>query len=362
LLDISTTIGTLADLRRTQPLISAETRALTDDALRSNIQAALARAARWTRHNLLAINVTPGRQLVRLAGFDAEPNRPLALHVWRTTGPSDADIDGAVARWAIAATASVSSRFTVTQHALQLASADIALLCASATAIIERASQVAIVNDTDATQAISALTAAGRQWRRTATWPDHLRLGGRSTELRNASADLRQALTETLRSGRDWRPARELFADSTPERHLAIACSSLQAASRVGLEVAASFQQLTHGQTRVWVDASHVPMPTYSVQKALDSLRYDWLPDPPTYHSAAQLYGQAAEAHRTLARATCTVADSLATPHRPPRELGDEAPWETVGPPPLDPLRAAQDRANLTPSWSAEARSRTISR
>jgi hypothetical protein len=103
-------------------------------------------------------------------------------------------------------------------------------------------------------------------------------------------------------------------------------------------------------------------MPTYSVQKALDSLRYDWLPDPPTYHSAAQLTRHAADAQQTLARATCMVVDSLVSPVGQPRILGDEGPWETVGPPPLDPLRAARDRANLTPSWSAEARSRTISR
>ena len=246
----------------------------------------------------------------------------------------------------------VSNPNLVTQHGLQLAAADIALICAAAAVIVERAGQGAALDPDLATTNATALGAAGRSWRRTAIWPDHIRLGGRSTDLRHASAQLRQAITDELRTARAWKPAEELFAEAPPEQRLAVACSSLQAAHHVGREITSALHQLTHGHARAWLDASHIPMPKHSVQKALDSLRWTWLPDPDTYHSAEPLLQAATEAQKRLTRAINLTIDgfSISRANLEPVGTVDEV-WE-ISPAPIDPLSLAQERARLTVSMS----------
>jgi len=188
-----------------------------------------------------------------------------------------------------------------------------------------------------------------------------LRLGGRATDLRHASADLRRCLDDSLRTGSGWKPSPVLFAQTSPEQLLAVANSGLQSATRVGLRVMAALQELTYGSSRIWRDAGQVPMPATSSHRTLDDLRYDWRPDPVGSHSAKKLHDQTSRAMTKLAHATPLTTEALASHTRSPEQVGDDqGPWETVSPP-LEPLRASQDWASRAMIPHPEAPAHTMS-
>lgn len=360
LMTIAITIGCAADVLRLPTVTGPATRQQVGDAVSANLEAALVRAAGWSQRGFQALRGPSEPQLLRLAGVGPVPLKPFALHAWRIIGPTDPGLDGAVSRWETAATEALANPRAVTQHALQLTCADIALLCAAASAVTDRAGQARGTSNGSDT---AALTTAGRSWRQAARWPSHLRLGGRSTQLRHASADLRQCLDDALLTGSDWKPREELFAETSPEQHLAVLHSGLQAAIRVGRHVATAMDQLTRGASRVWLDARHVPMPRHSVRMALEDRRYDWLPDPASFHSAESLHRNATDALNMLVKATPLIIETLAIqPPQPDKPGDDEGPWETVPLPPLDPLRAAQERANLATVAPTSTLARAIGR
>jgi hypothetical protein len=356
LMDITATIGCTAEVMRVRTVASPAAREQAGEAIRTSLEAALARAARWTQRGFLDADVRPEPEIIRLAGSDTDPHRSPALQTWRIIGPTDPGIDGAVSRWEHAATETIASRRGVTQLALQLAAADIALVCASASAVMRIGAYAGALSDASA--ACGALDGAGRSWRHATRWPAELRLGGRATELRQASADLRQHLDGTLRTRGDWKRPDDMFAEVTAEQLVAVLHSGLQSAIRVGQEAAAAFDDLAHGASRVWLDASQIPTPGV-VQQALDSARYEWLPDPAGFHSAEGLLHDSAEAVARLVHATPLTIAALTTPPNPPRQVDDEGPWETV-PVVLDPLRTAQERALLAAIAPAEPRANTI--
>ena len=359
LMAITATIGCTAEVMRTRTLTSPATRNQAGDEIRASLEAALGRAARWTQHGFQTAGGAPDPQIVRLAGIEPEPYRSPALNAWRLIGPTDPGIDGAVSRWESAATGAITSPRTVTQLALQLASADIALLCASASAVTQRAIQAAAFPDTPA--ALTALDTAARSWREAARWPGELRLGGRAIDLRHASANLRRCLDDSLRTGSDWKQPSDLFAKTSPEQLVAVAHSGLQSAIRVGRHVLAAMEELTYGPSRVWVDADHIPTPAHTARMTLDDHRYDWLPDPVGFHSAEPLHEQASRALTRLANATPLTIEALAV-RTSRKQVGDaDGPWETVSPP-ADPLRTAQEWATLAAIAPAEPPTHTISR
>ncbi len=358
LMAITTTIGCIAEVMRIPTVTTPAARTQAGEALGTNLEAALARAARWTQRGSDALDCQPDPQIVRLGGLRTEPTKPATLHAWRIIGPADPGIDGAIARWETAATDAITNPRLVTEHALQLAAADIALLCAAANAITDRVDQSRQIDDGNARE---ALTTAGNAWRQAARWPSHLRLGGHSTQLRHASADLREYLDDALRTGSVWKPPAEMFADIPPEQLIAVAHSGLQSAIRVGQQVVAALDRLTRGASRVWLDTSHTPMPKHSVQEALDSLRYDWRPDPAVYHSAEALHRCATDALTRLVHAAPRSIGAIAANAADPSHVDDEGPWETV-PTTLDPLRTAQERAHLAVIPRSEAAVHTIGR
>ncbi|MCB0911048.1 MAG: hypothetical protein KDB60_05450 [Propionibacteriaceae bacterium] len=357
LMAITAAIGCTAEVMRTRTPTSPATRNQAGDEIRASLEAALGRAARWTQHGFQTAGGPPDPQIVRLAGIDAEPYRSPALHAWRIIGPTDPGIDGAVSRWEGAATGAITSPRTVTQLALQLASADIALLCASTSAVIQRAIQTGVISDSSA--AVDALDSAGRSWREAARWPGELRLGGRATDLRRASADLRRCLDDSLRSGRGWKQPSDLFAETSPEQFVAVAHSALQSAIRVSRHVVAAMEVMTHGASRVWVDAGHIPTPTQTARSTLDN-HYDWAPDPVGFHSAETLRDRTSRAMTRLAHATPLTIEAITASTSRLEQDEDEGPWETVSPP-LDPLRAAQEWASRAVIAPPEPPAHTIS-
>ena len=357
LMAIAATIGCTAEVMRTRTLTSPATRNQAGDEIRASLEAALGRAARWTQHGFQTAGGAPDPQIVRLAGIDAEPYRSPALNAWRITGPTDPGIDGAASRWETAATRTIINPRTVTQLALQLASADIALLCASTSAVMQRAIQIGVISDRSS--AVDALDSAGRSWREAARWPSHLRLGGRTTETRHASADLRRCLDDALRSGSDWKQPSDMFAETSPDQLVAVSHSGLQSAIRVGRHVVAVMDELTHGANRIWVDAGHIPTHTHTARTTLDN-HYDWAPDPVGFHSAEPLHEQTSRALARLVHATPLTVEALAMHTSRSGQVDDEGPWETVSPP-ADPLRAAQEWARLAAITPAEPPAPTVS-
>ena len=153
-----------------------------------------------------------------------------------------------------------------------------------------------------------------------------------------------------------------MFAQTPPERLLAMTHSGLQSAIRVGHAVVAALDGLTRGTSRAWLNADQIPMPKHSVQKALDSLRYDWWPDPATFHSAETVHHNAAEALTKLTRATpLTIEALMLASSRAPEAEDLEELWETV-PVALDPLRAAQDMARKAAALAAQPPAHTVGR
>lgn len=355
LMAITTTIGCTAEVMRVRTVASPAAREQAGDAIRTSLEAALTRAAHWTQRGFLDADVGPEPEIVRLAGSDAHPYRSPALQTWRIIGPSDPGIDGAVSRWERAATETITSPRTVTQLALQLAAADIALVCASASAVMRNGADAGAFPDTSA--ACGALDSAERSWRQATRWPAELRLGGRATELRQASADLRHHLNDTLRTRDDWKRPEDMFAEVTPEQLVARLHSGVQSAIRVGRQAAATFDDLAHGASRVWLEAGQIPMPGV-VQQARDSARHGWLPDPAGFHSAEALHQVASEAVVCLVRATPLTIEALTAPSTQPNPT-DEGPWETVAVV-LDPLRTSQERALLAAIAPAEPPANSI--
>jgi hypothetical protein len=357
LMAITATIGCITEVMRVRTVASPAAREQAGDSIRTSLEAALARAARWTQRGFLDAGVGPEPEIVRLAGSDTHPHRSPALQTWRTIGPTDPGIDGAVSRWESAATETITSPRLVTQLALQLAAADIALVCVSASAVMRNGADAGALSDASAV--CEALDSAARSWRETTRWPAELRLGGRASELRRASADLRQHLDDTLRTRVDWKHSEDMFAEVTAERLVAVLHSGLQSAIRVGQGVAAAFDGLTHGASRVWLEARSIPMPG-AVQQALDSARYEWLPDPAGVHSTAVLLHDSAEAVVRLVRAAPLTIAALSTPPNPPRQVDDEGPWETV-PVALEPLRTSQEWASRAVVAPPEPSAHTMS-
>lgn len=356
LMVITATIGCTAEVMRVRTVASPAARKQAGDAIQTSLESALARAARWTQRSFLNVDAEPEPVIVRLAGSDADPHQSPALQTWRIIGPSDPGIDGAVSRWESAATDITTSPRLVTQLALQLAAADIALMCASASAVMRNGADAGALSDSSAV--CEALDSTGRAWRETTRWPAELRLGGRASELRQASADLRHHLDDTLRTRGDWKRPDDMFTEATADQLVAVMHSGLQSAIRVGHQVAAAFDDLTHGASRVWLDASHTPTPG-PVQQALDSGRYEWLPDPAGFHSAEALVPASAEAIDRLVRATPLTIEALTAPATQPNSIDDEGPWETVQVV-LDPLRTAQERALLAAVAPAEPQTHSI--
>lgn len=153
-----------------------------------------------------------------------------------------------------------------------------------------------------------------------------------------------------------------MFAERSFEEHIAELHSGLQSAVRVGQQVLAALDNLTHGANRVWVEADHVPASIHAAQMALDRPRYDWQPDPAGFHSARTLRDQASRALTGLVQATPLTIDALISRTSTADHVGGDAgPWETVSAP-LDPLRAAQEQARLAAICPTEPPAHTLSR
>jgi hypothetical protein len=312
LIDLAATTGTIGDLLTLNPIVSRTTQQAAGAVIGDRLQAVLGAAAVWTLHASTAARPTNFEtQLRRLAGYRTarHPQPSLATAAWRLIGPNDPGLDGAVAGWAAAAQAAIADPRTVSQLGLQLAAAGIALICHNA-----------------------AETPAAEAWEQAASWPAHLRLGGRCTELREASRDLRQSIQDALANRGEAGPtpaSGEMDGHQTEATH-----SALQAAWDVGRTATETLRQLVYGPSRVWTRSEEILRYLPSPEQRLAVAGLEWLPDQPGIHSARQLHQVATHAQKAITAAARHYLEAGPPPSTPDAAADlDPHIWEITSAP-----------------------------
>ncbi len=185
--------------------------------LEASLLSAVHVAARWSRSTMDDQKLPTTRSSVMAFLNDlaviTEPyalippgQRTSALEELALRAPNTPGVEGAAANWDHLASETLSERYRVSSWALQAIAGDLALLSHAARSAVLVAASRGEISPPTANQLSDRLDASVRAWRTAATWPPHLRLGGRNVDLREASRDLREAIatrpTGTLGS---WR-------------------------------------------------------------------------------------------------------------------------------------------------------------
>lgn len=319
LADVSTTIGTIGDLLSTPATSSRLLRARAQAQVSRHVLAALHASAQWTVGSPPSTAISLRGQLHRLMGMTTtEPHElsdQLALYPWRSVRADDPGLDGAVTRWSHEAAVALTSPHHVTQLALQLTAADIALVCDAAAAALSAAVRTNTVDPAHLATA-TALADAGCRWRQATLWPSHVRLGGRTPDLRNASQDLRAQIVAQLRDGNHWAPDASLGVPSVVSALL----WATQVAATAGGHHVRALHELAFGRHRAWVAAAHA----VDVHRG-SSARRAWIADSPGDPSAALLHTSSQESNLSIGQAL-TMTDLLSAARE------QQVAWERVAP------------------------------
>lgn len=208
LVELTTTVGAISDslagiLRWGPRPEQVGTPAL---GLEAGLLSALHVAAQWSRAAVEAQCL--GARRPSLATFlgdlivVTEPfalispqNRVSTLNDLAFIAPSNSGLDGTVALWAEVSRTVLGDRYWVSSWALQVIAADLALISQSVRRSFVAAEALGPAERAARASALTTLDVARRSWLRAAAWPPYLRLGGRNADLRSASRDLREAVT-----------------------------------------------------------------------------------------------------------------------------------------------------------------------
>ena len=200
---LSLTFGAIADLLAAHDT-GVERAGVSERArLSASLEATLHVAARATLMNCGRYDAQPleaaGRslerlsQLTELAALLPPSARVSALEQLNTRRTEVGTLEERVAAWGQLATTVLSGDAQLTGYALQSTALVIANIC-------NRAAQTVQAFEANSRQsdlpglAATYLEQSASGWMRAAAWPEHIRLGGRSRELRLASTDVIRAL------------------------------------------------------------------------------------------------------------------------------------------------------------------------
>lgn len=312
---IGYTLGVLADTVNSHPDTLKAAGHAGRTQLRSCILGTLHHVAAITLQALPADSTVPGRNLIRDL---ADATEAAAYAPWRTPhqplaglslGPTPGSLDQAVDRWARCATDILTSPSRVTSYAFQRTAATIARVCFAAAAVLtepagERAGDHI---------AGSTLAAAAQAWQTAADWPPEVRLGGRTTPLRQRSSELDQALAGLAH-----------VAVSSLTEHEALFGAVLRA-ERVSASYQAALVQVVTSHS-LWVSVE--ALGSHYLTRHPGTARADWVIDPGTLHGEALL--SASE------RAGAALRQAVDHIHRPVTPAGwarsprDRPVWETI--------------------------------
>lgn len=264
---IGYTLGALADTMSSDPELVASASHADRAELRSAVLTSL--------HNVATATMAatpPGtdpRAVRDLLSDMAAVTEAASYAPWRSIhgpvgqlslDPAEGTIQRAVVRWANSASEVLDSPTRVTGYTFQRTAASIARLCHTTATTLAAAGEWTQL----AREAESSLTIAFQSWKIAANWPPEIRLGGRTTELRQRSADLDQALDAIL-----LRQAAPLRPDAVQ--------TALRFASKVGAHHEAALIRLVNNRG-LWILAQALG-PVY-LTKHPGVHRNDWVPDP----------------------------------------------------------------------------------
>ncbi|MFT3832485.1 MAG: hypothetical protein QM711_04070 [Micropruina sp.] len=289
--EVAETLGVLADLLGTAPrpdlpVVDRAGQAVADDI--KSVLARLANLSLRTRAPDAPGTARLARDLARIAQFathDAVARGDSYLHHWKPPCVGEPTVDGVASAWRLSATRTISSDTAVTSLAIQTVAIDIALI-STAAARIESA-----LNPTAAPPS----RVAAQLWVQAADWPQSLRLGGRSSELRMISRQLRSTLASILQP--EQLASTPAHLTHEPAQRLGLVGRLLNHAYAAAQAHTERCAALVKGQPSLWIERRDIPSGYLSLNDQLTGLH--WLPTPasiPTVAPMASLSTQATHA------------------------------------------------------------------
>jgi len=324
-LAVARRIGLIADLLSGQPAANTDVDRAAVVGLQANLLAPVHAVAVAT---MAALDDQAGlqaaRQLVRevIVRTERYAVMPAVERAGRyedvaAPAPGEPSLDGAIAEWVRATVASLTSPYRVTGTALQAAAGDAMILTATAATVCRAATQLGHVDADAAAEALAALAPAHSAWRASARWPNTVYLGGvRDVEQADASCQLRQVVTDSLRRDGDWLPA-EAIADRLDVPTLAATMRrSMHAVGNVALAHFQAIENLVRGRGQLWIAANAITQPAYWGSATIEAAcRKGWVPMPREEGAGIELLAAAREA---LTSTTVALAALDATAAAPP--------------------------------------------
>ena len=199
---LAVTVGALSDLVDAFPKVVADVGQAQRTRLQASIRAALhaaakatfdiARAATQDRESMTIRGVVEATELAALLPPQSRVSTLEGLTVTRLTQDT---LDGAVELWAGAAERIFTNYHLITGIALQEAAATLALLCLAAVDTMNDAARRRIIEPNAGRETALRLATASKAWRKAATWPSAVQLGGRAHEHHQAVRAVRDAVT-----------------------------------------------------------------------------------------------------------------------------------------------------------------------
>lgn len=249
--DIAVTLGTLGDLLTTTPTVKAPVAKRARQSVNDSLEKLIGRVANGClRAYPPGTDTDPLRRRLAALAQDSAGPAPVGttyLHSWGVPSSSpEPTMESATQRWLSAATRSLTDPWTITTLAMQLVAVDIALLSFAAERLLK----------TVAPPAADRARGAAAQWTSVASWPTQSRLGGRTTELRHASHELRDLLDALLEHNpRASQPASPVLEGDC------LASRILAHADQAAAVFVAARRRLLKGRPFLWVPQSRSQAP-----------------------------------------------------------------------------------------------------
>ena len=241
----------------------------------------------------------------------------------------DPTLAGVIARWKTTTAAALTPEAgAASSRGVQMAAMDFRLLAMSSAVLVRGAGHLGVISQDVGTAAAVALEAAGEGWRNAAaSWPPHVRAGGRAREDQaTASIGLRDSLKELMRDGDKWATPEDIAARLDPSVALADVRRGATAAERLGNAYQDCVASLVYSEA--------LTTPARAIQRTgaaqprellAAARRGQWVPLPASQPAATNITAVAAAAV-DLTRDARLAVDVTSRGPRHPLAFGEPAP------------------------------------
>jgi hypothetical protein len=241
----------------------------------------------------------------------------------------DPTLAGVIARWKTATAAALTPEAgAASSRGVQMAAMDFRLLAISSAVLVRGAGHLRVIGQDVGTAAVVALEAAGEGWREAAaSWPPHVRAGGRASEDQaTASMGLRDSLKDLVRDGDKWATPEDIAGRLDPLAALADVRRGATAAERLGYAYQSCVSSLVYSEA-LTIPARAVQRTEAAQPTELSAAvrRGHWVPLPAGQPAATNLTTVAAAAVE-LTRDARRAVDVTSRGPRHPFAIGELAP------------------------------------